>query len=558
MQFKKNRSINLNFSNEALFTTICALFAFVIRFFLIPSENVISWDGSYYASLGKKIISGDLSGGISAYWSPLYSFLIGVTSLLFDDLEFAGRFVSLVAGTALIVPVYFLIRDFYGRRSAYLGTILVIVHPMFIRSSFWVMTESLYTLIFTTAVLTGFYALYRLKTLNFFITGLLFGLGYLVKPETIGFVGLFFLLTVATKFFRRNLHFRSLIRGYIFLLLGFAIFLLPYVAFLHQKTGYWTISKKLTNNITSVSLANDDSGKNEGLKINDDLDMTMGDQTFGDLYPSSTQKGINHFPSTSTAFLPGAITSIKGFLSTGSRNLKTELKEYIPEIFPFFYLFAFLGILSFFYKPWTRLRAAREGYLFSFFLCTLIGYAVTVIQARYLITLIPIMLCWVSTGIVELSDWTSKSASNFLRKKRIINPLFFQIFFLLIVIVLLLSSLSTQLLLEQSEYLPLEEKQAGLWIKNHTTSPASVMAPSPIVSYYAGSTHMYLPDEELAKVLEYAQRKKINYLVFSQRRGKDTPKISFPDEYLLPEKIKLVYETNYTPSNKIVIYQLVE
>jgi hypothetical protein len=138
------------------------------------------------------------------------------------------------------------------------------------------------------------------------------------------------------------------------------------------------------------------------------------------------------------------------------------------------------------------------------------------------------------------------------------NPLFFQIFFLLTVIVLLLSSLSAQLSLEQSDYLPFEEKQAGLWIKNHTNSPTLVMAPSPIVAYYAGSTHTYLPNEELPKVLEYAKHKKVNYLVFSQRRGKYTPKVIIPDDYLVTEKLKLVYETENIPGNKILIYQLVE
>ncbi len=72
----------LNLSKETGFILACTFIAFLIRFFVSRYENVIYWDGVYYAKLGRRIISGDLSGGISAYWSPLYSLLIGITSIL--------------------------------------------------------------------------------------------------------------------------------------------------------------------------------------------------------------------------------------------------------------------------------------------------------------------------------------------------------------------------------------------------------------------------------------------------------------------------------------------
>ncbi len=78
-KIKNLRVITLPLSNEIIFVLGCAATAFLIRFSLISQYSVIEWDGVYYANLGERIISGDFYGGISAYWSPLYCFLIGIS-----------------------------------------------------------------------------------------------------------------------------------------------------------------------------------------------------------------------------------------------------------------------------------------------------------------------------------------------------------------------------------------------------------------------------------------------------------------------------------------------
>ena len=105
-------------SAEVWFVTACTVSAFLLRLALTGTQAVINSDGIYYALLGKKLISGDITAGISAYWSPLYPFLLGVVSLFTGDLEFAGRLVSVLAGASLVIPGYALIRGFYGSRAA--------------------------------------------------------------------------------------------------------------------------------------------------------------------------------------------------------------------------------------------------------------------------------------------------------------------------------------------------------------------------------------------------------------------------------------------------------
>ncbi len=549
----QSRTVLLTNSKEKNFILVSVLFAFLIRFILIPYNSIINGDGIYYVTLGKRLRSCDLTGGISSNWSPLYSSLVSISSLFFHDPEFAGRFVSVIAGALLIIPAYYLIRNFYGRLPAYLGVIVIAIHPALLRSSVWVMTEAVYTLIFTTVVLVGWFALRSGRSLPFFVTGLLWGAAYLTKPEAIAFLGLFLIITIGTKYFRRRISFRSYAAGYLLLITGFMVLFLPYVIFLYQKTGQWTISQKIMVNLPAFDY---DKGL---LNITDDGQITMKDRIWGDMYDPKVSQNApptvpdnNSKPPFSWSKLQSDVTII------GSKAIflfKKQLHDYIPPLLP--YPIILIAIIGFFYKPWTRFRAAREFYLLSFFLCMLIGYAFSVVELRYVYPLIPILIGWASKGIVEFSDWLLKSLANILRTSRRINPFPVQICVLIIFIALLTPSILSQIEVKQFQEAPFEEKQAGLWIKNQTPDQAGlVMSSSATPAYYAGAKHLYLPDEEFLTVLEYAKRKRVNYLVYSQRRY-DTASKSFPpDEKNAQPELRLVYQDEQVPNFKILVYQI--
>ncbi len=95
------------------------LAAFALRLaVLLCFEQVISPDGVEYVAHARRLAAGDIAGGMSAYWPPLYPALVGLASLVFRDAEFAGRFVSTLAGALLVVPAHRLARRWYGRRVA--------------------------------------------------------------------------------------------------------------------------------------------------------------------------------------------------------------------------------------------------------------------------------------------------------------------------------------------------------------------------------------------------------------------------------------------------------
>lgn len=551
---KEKPSTNIRFgslqvSGGSVFLLACILFAFAIRYFFIPQDSVINSDGVYYTILGERFVSGDLAAGISAYWSPLYSVLTGFSSLLFTEREFAGRFVSLVAGSLLIIPAYFLIREFFGSPAAYVGSILLVFHPFLIKSSGWVMTESVYTLILTTCVLSCWYALTRGDSRVFLITGLLMGAAFLTKPEAIGYLVLMLGLMLAAKFFGESIRFPRTVLNYLVLLLGFAFLVIPYCFHLHHKTGKWTLSQKIAFNLPAA----DYEGDFDALTCHGR--MTMKDRIWGDDYETECRPQNAGVSSPSRSFDLERLGS--DVLTLGTRAftlLRKQLRVHFPAILPI--PFAVLAVAGFFCGRWTRTRVAKDIFLFSFVLCTVLGYAASTVELRYLFPIIPLLIAWVAHGVIEFSEWLARSVKSIFPTRREVRPAL-----IAICVVILLLGWSMPLffrVLKPSDItsVPFEEKDAGLWIKEHSNHVKPIVISSNITpAFYANAKHLYLPAEELSTVVEYARFRQADYLVFSERRKYDAA--AFVARNGLPRDLNLVYHDQQYADFEVMVYQLI-
>lgn len=540
---------SLEFSKENVFLLCCTLAAFLVRLLFIPTDSVINGDGAYYTTLGEKLVSGDVAGGISGYWSPLYSAFTGLASLFFER-EFAGRSVSLLAGSLLIIPAYFLVREFYGRTAAYLATILLVIHPSLVKSSAWVMTESLYTLIFTAVLLAGWHALRDAKTHDFVLTGLLLGAGYLTKPESLGFLLLQLFLIVLAMFLRPAPYRSRYAAGFLLLLLGFSVFFVPYAAFLRQKTGSWTISQKIMINLPVLDY------EGEMLELTADGSTTIQDKIWNDDYWVSTgEPSRTSTPQSPPVESPGIASAVRILSAKGLLLLKKQIRDYFPELLP--YPFILLAFVGFFFHPWSRLRTAKEFYLLFFVGSTLIGYAFSAVELRYLYPLVPVLIAWVANGIIGFSQWARASLVNLLEPWRVPSPLVIQIAILCVFAALMVPALIYEAKPGDLQNVPFEDKQAGLWIKsNSPIANAVVMSPNAIVAFYAEAKHVFLPDEDLPTIIDYAKRRKANYIVFSQRRTRFNESAFHEIEEGRYKDLTLAYHDEPAPGYKIAVYQL--
>jgi 4-amino-4-deoxy-L-arabinose transferase-like glycosyltransferase len=545
-------------SNERTLVSLCMSVAFIIRLFFVKYHYVINTDGVYYATLGRRLISGDFKGGLSTYWSPLYPLLVGVSSLWFTDLEFAGRFVSVVAGAVLVLPVYLLIREFYGRAAATVGVMLVVIYPDLIQASTLVMTESVYTLVFASALLVGWRALNGGGVWTHVSTGFLMGCCYLLKPEAAAYAGLFVVLALGTWLIEPDLRITAVTFNIVAFLLVFNVLFIPYVVYIHEKTGSWSISRKVVNNVTQ---------NQPPFSLSADGDSTLWDQLYGDrgvVVPPRTSASSSSFSASS---LTDRLESLRRRAGQSYRNLKTEVREMIPQELP--YSFIILCVIGLFRSAWTRERTAQELYLSAFVGSTLLGYAVTVVDARYLLPLLPVFLCWLSHGVLEFESWVLLTLSHFNVSPP--RPRALRMGLVTALMLVLVPSIVAYAGRSKWDDLPFEHKQAGLWMKGRSPASPLILASGPWAAFYAGGRHLYLPSESYSTVLSYARRKGVDYLVVGTRclaSGdsinnmapgdcfRNSPLAFLLDKQQTPPGLQLLYFDEERPEDKILVFGL--
>lgn len=521
-------------NRDRLFVSACVLLAIIFRLLLLTREYVISPDGVMYAWMGRRLVAGDFEQGLSTYFPPLYPLLVGLSSLVFRDLEFAGRFVSVVAGGLLVVPVFLLARSFYDRGVAALAASLVVVFPVLVYYSAQLLTESVYVLLFTTGVLAGWRALVRSRPASYLSAGLVFGACYLLKPEAIGFVFLLAALALVAARLREARAVRPALVNVAALVAGFLLLASPYLVYLRQQTGRWTISEKMGAHLLVVERAED----------------------WQTVAPKTTPETQAADATTQPALVAPVAedeSRLTRFVVKATKALRGEY-EIVNLTFP--PLFVLLVGVGLFREKWTRQRLARESYLASFMLATLAGYALTVVDIRYLVTLLPLLVCWLANGIAQFERWLAETVAQ-LRGGEPVGR------FPAWAARAALVSLSVILLLPLFVYLNrgdkwddyLGQKRAGQWIKAHSIAPPVVMAENPISSFYAGGGYVRTPEADYAGVIDAARRQGVGYLVVNARYMKNTRLGFMLDGRNVPAQMRQVYQHG-DGNFKVVVYQL--
>jgi len=526
--------------------------AFFVRLFLLRYQYVINTDGVYYAVLGKKLVSGDFQGGLSTYWPPLYPLLVGLSSLVFDDLEFAARFVSVIAGTLLIVPLYLLIRRSYDTATATVGASLAVIYPGLTDSSTLAMAEALYALLLATSLLTALSALCDHSPRSSLFTGLLLGAAYLTKPEAICYSALLvvFLLGVGLVSKPR----RIAVSAFDALLILFGVWLVsaPYIVFVHQRTGRWTISQKIVANLSIVHSA-------RGLlELPPNGGLTMMDELYGETYfrgPSPTSQALVAQTGRESSGTPigHRRANSPNLFRRSAQALKQALKEILPEVFP--YPFIALSILALFRQPWTKRRTIQESYLLSFVVATFVGYSVSVIEGRYLVAILPILIGWASRGVIELQDWATETAGNW-GYALTDRAGAIRVAIVAILVVWLLRSILFPATIDRWHDLPYEQKEAGMWLRHHGVPSPLIIASGPWAAFYAEGRHLFIPTAGRAESLEHAERSGADYLIVDERFQRDAPLGSLLDPTQAPQNLSPVYENHDAPGYRVVVYEL--
>lgn len=524
--------------------------ALLLRLSVLRLQTPITPDSVYYATLGKHLVSGNLEEGLSTFWPPLYPLLVGLSSLLFRELETGGKFVSVLAGSVLVIPVYSLIRILYGRDAALIGALLVALHPTLIHYSTALLTESTYTTLFVTVLFAGLRALSGGTCVDFFSVGVALGACYLLKPEAIGYVSLMAVLTLCTALSGNHLPPSEVLLRIMTLVAGASLLSLPYILFLRRATGGWTISDKFRAHVhPSESLERRWLGLSEGWTT------TLADR----LYAGASRKGDSLENTKPPA--AAAASSLRRMTARSLEALRLEAGLLLSGMTPpHFVVLMGLGMLK---AEWWK-----ELYLISFLTFTLIGYALCpdVINDRLLVPLLPVTICWVAGGLKAVEDWLVKFFKQ-TNMSRVVVPFINPATLRLLVITTLVFSMLPWVIytLMAIPAAPMVEyKQAGRWVKEHSEPPTLIMAAAPFIAFYAGGRPVYLPAEDYQTVVEHARRINVDYVAIDEALISNGVwgNNEYSDlRFLLDERshhpeLRLVYRFDSMPRRKILIYAL--
>ena len=174
---------------------------------------------------------------------------------------------------------------------------------------------------------------------------------------------------------------------------------------------------------------------------------------------------------------------------------------------------------------------------------------------RYLVPVLPILLGWVAKGILEVESWSARTAAN-LRIRLPGGRRGASVAVLAVLIVSRLASLAYPWRVSPWEDLPLEQKIAGLWIRDHGPRSALIMASGPWAAYYADGRHWYLPEETLPTVLDYARRENIDYLIVDERSHPERSLLALLDSREMPPGLRLAYENRDDPRHQLRVFEL--
>ncbi len=446
-------------------------FAFVLRIFLVLYPEVIYSDGTEYIRCAKLIVSGNWGGGKAP---PLYPVLIALASRFTSNFELAGIWISVIFGTALLLPVFYLGREIFNEKIGILSALFAAVHPYLYVSSGSVLTESVYHFLLTTAVLFGWRAFRRGKIRDILLFSFLTALAYFTRPEAIGFLFIFVFWALFIRPPQEKRH--ALKRVWIgaLAILCFLVFSSPYLYQMRKETGRWELSKKFSISVGSVS-------EGEAVPLED----------------FTRTKKI-----TLVSFLVEPVTVLKKLGLGGVQALYRFQLSFHPLLFV-------LALIGFVWSMREVSFRKESFYLLSYFIFYL-GLLLPFlwIARRYTAMISPIALPWASVGFVGLTDWVAPRLKAGRWKRA------FSVLSLLLVLIVIF----IQGRVVHGRGHRLLHKEVGLWMKDHLSKDGNgMMSRLPQIGFYAEMPWVIMPDRSYEVIMEAAHSKRIRYLIIDEK-----------------------------------------
>lgn len=524
---------------QVLIMSLTVLISFLIQWNAFKSfVPVLSSDNAIYTILAERFHNGNYNEALHIWWQPLFPFagsLLMIIGLSGPDGLF---YISLLSGVLLFIPVFFLTKIitkslFYGLLAGTLASF----NSKLISSYFQLLTENIYILFFTTAILFSYLFLSERKLIFIIFAGIFYGMGYLTRADILLAMQIFAVSSLVLLA-SGKIKFKRFLLAMAILGVVFISVISPYLYFNFQKFGYLNLSAKLNaslwmpayfapqNNMTttySQEVWSVDTPNYDSRYFNEKFDFWKYKQNIYD--DTKTRLRIyakimmeNNKPFEITLFLIGYVLSIIYFWK------KNKAGSFLTALLP----------LNFFaavpFHPGTDIR--------------------------YLFWAYPLFIFFSVLGLFILSQL----AAYFLKKTTFnsLTPIFLLMFNILLVIVFLNLNKGNLSIPVNTDPSADAFKIIGNYIRDISEAGKQprIMYRREALGYYSGGMLIYIPtsigDKELR---EYAKLWNADYLLADRFTfAPETPLGYLVDETKAPSFLKAIktWEGNIT---KTVLYK---
>jgi len=497
-----------------LFTVI--LTGIIIRILKFDDVNLVT-DTVVYSRLGKNLIEfGRYAFGenynMGVFFPPGYPILIGLFNLLFHDLFFTAKFVSLILGMASIILAYLIGKELYNKEAGLFAAVLFAFYPILIIVSVQGYSDAPF---FAFLLLTLYFYLKTHREDNYVqsaVLGLITGITYLIRPEAM-FVLILPFLQIFGIFGERIGFSRRRLVHFVITFALFATVISPYMIFIKNYTGKFTLSGKSNISILLGKL----SGDRNYHQIVNAPDNVYDTVAFA-LNESKTELmgWSRHINLSLKDYILG---DMRGFIKRYQKNMTQEIQVLIKLLVPFILPFFF----SFFYRD--LLKDEKKIFFLILPLIFLAIYPMFVVIEKQSMLIVLFLLIFSSGGFPLSRETLNKLGEYYGIQDSRLFRLFGRYIKHLMIIMLIAGSLlylkfSTFEHHDKAHAKPEEHKRAGYYLKaklNPDYEELNIMSKFPYVSFYSNSRFTMIPYASVDDVVLFAKKYNVDFIVVDER-----------------------------------------
>jgi len=488
------------------------LAAAAFRLALLALPRLVRWDEPIYLWLGRSLWMGEgftsPSGHAELHHAPLHPMLLGATYVLTGDPELAGEVWFVLWGALLPLPVFALARRLSrsmgvpGEGGPLLAAALAAVLPGLSSAVlFWgTLVEPLFCLLVATAAWLAALAADRERLLLYAAAGSMTGIAYLTRPEGVvwlaAFAAWWLLAWALDGQLRRPVWIGSRLGAAV---AGFALAAAPYVIYLHQHTGQWMLTGKV-----SITYEIGEAVEKGDPVLYDQVTGTVDPATGDTRWASSGQGG--------KGLLARLRDDPAAFLGRLGRNAFHIVRSSLTS--PLFSAALLLPVAwAWLALPWSR-RRVREEALLAAAALPVASFLTFHVQQRFFAPALPSLLVWTGIALWALRVRLAAPGEARGRGRKPATA----------VLLLALAGYLAWAHVRVIERGVLSQEPAhaaaGRWLREHSPPEARIMSRDLAISLYAERGYVGSPRLAWEPFLEFGRRRGATHLVVDEQEAR--------------------------------------